>query len=72
MYNLIKKTSKIMKKIYMKPEVFVVKIATEFIAVSGPKVITPGGENPPASQDAGMDTKGRGDYGSDSNFGDLW
>ena len=63
-----------MKKIYMKPEIFVAKIKVECMldAVSGPKVVTPGGENPKANPGAEMETRGRGDYGSDSNFGDLW
>ena len=64
-----------MKKIYMKPEIFVAKIKVECMLdmVSGPKVKIPSGDNPPtADPSLGMESKGRGDYGSDSNFGDLW
>ena len=64
-----------MKKIYMKPEIFVAKVEMDVMltAVSGPKVKNPSsGDNPPADPNAGMDTKDRGAYGSDSNFGSLW
>ena len=64
-----------MKKIYMKPEIFVAKVEMDVMlsAVSGPKVVLPSGENPKtADPGAGMETKERGDYGSDSNFGSLW
>ena len=64
-----------MKKIYMKPEIFIAKVEMDVMlsAVSGPKVVLPGGENPKtANPSAGMETKDRGDYGSDSNFGSLW
>ena len=60
----------------MKPEIFVAKVEMDVMlsAVSGPKVVLPSDENPnpKAIQSAGMDTKDRGDYGSDSNFGSLW
>ena len=63
-----------MKKIYMKPEIFVAKIKVECMldAVSGPKVVTPNGENPKAEPGAGMESKGRGYYEDESSFGDLW
>ncbi len=64
-----------MKKIYMKPEIFVAKVEMDVMlsAVSGPKVMPNSGENPkPANPGLGMETKERDDYGSDSNFGSLW
>ncbi len=65
-----------MKKIYMKPEIFVAKVEMDVMlsAVSGPKVKipSPGDNTPTANPSAGMETKERDDYGSDSNFGSLW
>ena len=66
-----------MKKIYMKPEIFVAKVEMDVMlsAVSDPKVMPHSGDNPPtAAQKYGMDAKGRGDYDyeGESNFGDLW
>ena len=73
MYNLITKTNKIMKKIYMKPEIFIAKIATEIIATSTPKVVIPSGDDSPkAVYGAGMDAKDRGYYENETEFGDLW
>ena len=66
-----------MKKIYMKPEIFVAKVEMDVMLSAGSplqvKIPNPNDENSKkADPTFGMETKERGDYGSDSNFGSLW
>ena len=59
----------------MKPEIFVAKVEMDVMLSAGSplQVKIPNGENPKtADPNLGMETKERGDYGSDSNFGSLW
>ena len=67
----------IMKKVYMQPQTTVEKVKIEnFLQV--PSVSGVGGTagitqaDPSDDIPTSADTKGRGGYGSDSNFGDLW
>ncbi len=65
-----------MKKVYIKPNVEVTKVANENLLSGSPVTSVSGASGLGKGQGefAGgvSDTKDRGDYGSDSNFGSLW
>ncbi len=63
-----------MKKIYMKPEIFVAKIKVECV-LNGQSLtlVNPeGGQKADKNATIRMESKGRGDYEDESSFGDLW
>ena len=65
-----------MKKVYIKPNVEVTKVANENLLSGSPVKSVSGADGLGKGQGeftGGVsDTKDRGDYGSDSNFGSLW